>query len=121
MSLLFARGSAAALRSRVLLVSGTDDWVVPPDPEAIAPFRASAQRSNSLVLVKGGDHFNLRPGSSKDGGVLAPLLVKWSDAAFAAAAAGETHNGSEPLVLDGAWGSSQIPMADVTSQVRGNQ
>ena len=121
MSLLFPRGSAAALRSRVLLVSGTDDWVVPPDPEAIAPFRSSAQRANSLVLVKGGDHFNLRPGSSKDGGVLAPLLVKWSDAAFAAAAAGETHNGSEPLVLDGAWGSSQIPMADVTSQVRANQ
>jgi hypothetical protein len=104
----------------VLLVSGTDDWVVPPDPEAIAPFRSSAQPTNSLVLVKGGDHFNLRPGSSKDGGVLAPLLVKWSHAVLGAAVAGGTNNKSEPLVLDGAWGSSKIPMADVTSQVRSN-
>ncbi|MFM7734317.1 MAG: alpha/beta hydrolase family protein, partial [Cyanobium sp.] len=60
-SLLFPRGSGQELSGRVLLVSGSRDWVVPPDPEAVEPMWWGGVRGNQLVLVQGSDHFNLRP------------------------------------------------------------
>jgi predicted dienelactone hydrolase len=60
-SLLFPRGAGLEMSGRVLVVSGSRDWVVPPDPEAIDPMRLAHRRGNQLVLVYGGDHFNLRP------------------------------------------------------------
>jgi hypothetical protein len=83
MSLLFARGFTSEQGGRVLLVSGNRDWVVPPDPEAIAPMRWGRAIGNQLVLVQGGDHFNLRPQGAADGGVLGPLLFAWTEAACA--------------------------------------
>ena len=71
-SLLFPKGSGADLSARVLLVSGSRDWVVPPDPEAITPMRWGRRLGNQLVLASGGDHFNLRPEEQPDGGVLGP-------------------------------------------------
>ena len=43
---------------KVLLVSGTRDWVVPSGPEAITPMceTGAAQMGHRLVLVKGADH-----------------------------------------------------------------
>ena len=66
-SLLFPRGSGGELSGRVLLVSGSRDWVVPPDPEAIEPMRWGKTLGNQLVLVQDGDHFNLRPGQNSAG------------------------------------------------------
>ncbi len=51
-SLLFPRGASQQLSARVLLVSGTRDWVVPPDPEAVVPFGAATPKGNQLVLVQ---------------------------------------------------------------------
>ncbi|KEF41884.1 MAG: esterase [Cyanobium sp. CACIAM 14] len=113
-SLLFPRGSGSDLSGRVLVVSGSRDWVVPPDPEAVAPMRWGKRQGNQLVLVQDGDHFNLRPGDSADGGVLGPLLLSWTDAAFAAGDAVRPRSGAAPLLTRGAWGSQQLPLADVT-------
>lgn len=117
-SLLFPKGSSNGMSGRVLLVSGTHDWVVPPDPEAVDPFTQAAVMGNQLVLVQGGDHFNLRPGDAADGGVLAPLLLQWTDSAFQAGAAVKPASGAPPLLAPGAWGNSSKPMADVTPRVK---
>jgi len=117
-SLLFPRGSSQQLTARVLLVSGTHDWVVPPDPEAVVPFSQSTPKGNQLVLVQGGDHFNLRPGKTPDGGVLAPLLVEWTNRSFAAGSAAAPSPGAPPLLPPGPWGSTAKPMADVTGSVQ---
>jgi hypothetical protein len=72
-----------------------------------------------LVLVQGGDHFNLRPGRTVDGGVLAPLMVEWVDRAFASGAAVKPVPGAPLLMPPGTWGSPSKPMADVTASVEG--
>lgn len=113
-SLLFPKGSGADLSARVLLVSGSRDWVVPPDPEAIEPMRTEHRRGNQLVLVNGGDHFNLRPEGRADGGVLGPLLLAWTDAAFAAGEAARPRPGAQPLLGRGAWGNAEMPMVEAT-------
>jgi len=119
LSLLFPRGSSQQMQARVLLVSGTHDWVVPPDPEAVSPFLHATAKGNQLVLVQGGDHFNLRPGRSADGGVLAPLIVEWTNRAFAAGSAVKPSPGAPVLMPPGSWGSPSKPMADVTASVQG--
>ena len=113
-SLVFPRGSIAKLSGRVLLVSGSRDWVVPPDPEAISPMRRGRRPGNQLVLVKGGDHFNLRPGSNAQGGLLGPLLLAWTDAAFAAGPAVRPRIGASPLLKPQSWGTTDYPIVDVT-------
>lgn len=117
MSLLFARGFTSEQGGRVLLVSGNRDWVVPPDPEAIAPMRWGRAIGNQLVLVQGGDHFNLRPQGAADGGVLGPLLFAWTEAAFAAGPAVRPTPGASPLLPAQGWGNEDLPMADVTSRL----
>ena len=116
-SLLFPRGSGADLSARVLVVSGSRDWVVPPDPEAIDPMRWAHRRGNQLVLVNGGDHFNLRPEDRADGGVLGPLLLAWTDAAFAAGEAARPRPDAAPLLVGGAWGNAEMPMVEATRAV----
>ena len=116
-SLLFPEGANRQITSRVLLVSGTHDWVVPPDPEAVDPFSRSAAMGNQLVLVQGGDHFNLRPGAA-DGGVLGPLLLEWTEKAFQAGEAVRPRSGAAPLLSPGPWGSTDKPMADVTPRLQ---
>jgi predicted dienelactone hydrolase len=117
MSLLFARGFTSEQGGRVLLVSGNRDWVVPPDPEAIAPMRWGRAIGNQLVLVQGGDHFNLRPQGAADGGVLGPLLFAWTEAAFAAGTAVRPAPGASPLLPAQGWGNGDLPMADVTGRL----
>jgi predicted dienelactone hydrolase len=118
-SLLFPRGAAVDLTARVLLVSGSRDWVVPPDPEAIDPVRAAQRRGHQLVLVNGGDHFNLRPEDNPAGGVLGPLLLAWTDAAFAAGEAARPREDAPLLLVGGDWGNAEMPMVDATRAVKG--
>jgi predicted dienelactone hydrolase len=117
-SLLFPRGSGADLNARVLLVSGSRDWVVPPDPEAIDPLRGAARAGHQLVLVNGGDHFNLRPEDQTDGGVLGAMLLRWADAAFAAGEAARPREGAPPLLTGEGWGNATFPMVDATDAVQ---
>ena len=101
----------------MLLVSGSRDWVVPPDPEAIQPMRWGKTLGNQLVLVQDGDHFNLRPGQNSAGGALGPLLLAWTEAAFAAGPAVRPSPGAAPLLTGQGWGNADLPMADVTSRL----
>ena len=116
-SLLFPPGSARNLSARTLVVSGSRDWVVPPDPEAIQPMRNHVSNGNRLVLAKGGDHFNLRPGSSSDGGVLGPLLLTWTDASFRAGPAVRPGPQAPNLLPPTGWGDSEQSLVDVSDRI----
>lgn len=118
--LLFPPGSGRQLNGRVLIVSGSRDWVVPPDPEALMPLsRGEALRlGHRLVLAQGGDHFNLRPGESADGGVLGSLLVAWIDGAFAAGEGARPAEGVAPMFSTSDWGHAQIPLVDVSERLQ---
>ncbi|MEY4297515.1 MAG: hypothetical protein RLZZ423_694 [Cyanobacteriota bacterium] len=116
-SLLFPRGAAGQLAARVLLVSGSHDWVVPPDPEAIQPMRANVRNGNRLVLAKGGDHFNLRPGNDPQGGVLGPLLLSWTEASFQAGAAVRPGPEAPNLLPAQDWGHTALTLVDVSNRI----
>ena len=55
--LLFDASSGPAMHAKVLLVSGTRDWVVPSDPEAVVPLRNGQPMANGhrIVVASGGD------------------------------------------------------------------
>jgi predicted dienelactone hydrolase len=74
--LVFELG-ARDLQVPVLLVSGSRDVVVPTDPEALLPFGSYPRGSNRLVVVEGGNHFNLPAAADSDGGPLRALLLHW--------------------------------------------
>lgn len=105
-SLLFPRGARRGVPAPLLLVSGSNDWVVPPDPEAIEPMRRAGSSGDHLVLAQGGDHFNLRPGQDPAGGILGPLLLQWTASAYA----------RTPLPAGG-WGSPAMGLVDVTGRL----
>jgi len=115
--LLFDHGAARELSARVLLVSGSRDWVVPPDLEALQPFRGILRRGHQLVLAQGGDHFNLRPGGAPAGGVLGTLLAAWVEGAFAAGDGVRPGPGAPPLLPAHGWGHAAIPLVDVSGQL----
>ncbi|MEY2645702.1 MAG: hypothetical protein RLZZ611_2351 [Cyanobacteriota bacterium] len=117
-SLLFPPGSSADLSARVLLVSGSRDWVVPPDPEAVQPMRAGVSTGNRLVLVHGGDHFNLRPGQQASGGTLGPLLLAWTEAAFGAGPSVRPAPEAPNLLPTSGWGQPSTALVDVSDQLR---
>jgi hypothetical protein len=121
MRLLFDVGSANTMNGRVLLVSGSRDWVVPAGPEAIGPMAEEARNSGGghrLVLVNGGDHFNLRSTAAEGGGPLRGLLLAWTDAAFAAGAAAAPGAGAPSLLPPDGWGDSTHALVDVTPQLQ---
>ncbi len=113
LSLLFDYGAAQSMQARALLVSGSRDWVVTPDPEALVPFAAARSRGHELVLVDGGDHFNLRAPAEGDGGPLRGLLLAWTNAAFAPGARTAPVEGAPPLLPPDGWGSDQLPLVPV--------
>jgi len=115
--LLFSTGSAAGMTARGLMISGSRDWVVPPDPEAIAPFGPNGNFGHALVLVSGGDHFNLRAAATGDGSPLRGLLLAWVQAAFSPGAALKPAKGLAPLLPATGWGNASMPLVNVTSQV----
>jgi predicted dienelactone hydrolase len=121
MALLFDEDSARTLQARVLVVSGSRDWVVPSGPEAIAPLAAQRQKSpggHRLVLARGGDHFNLGSTDTAGGGPLRGLLLGWLNGAFNAGA-GVAPGPQAPALLpaDG-WGDDTLPLSDVTERLQ---
>ena len=114
--LIFDHGSATGMTARGLLVSGSNDWVVPPVPEALEPFATARPIGNQLVLVSGGDHFNLRGPVATGGGPLRALLLAWSEAAFAAGDGVRPAAGAAPLLAPGAWGDAELPLVPVSRE-----
>ena len=110
--LLFDPGSGAELTAKVLLVSGSRDWLVPPGPEAVEPLREGEPlaRGHRLVLASGGGHFNLRaPAGAVDPPVLAPLIEAWINQQLLPEAAFRFDAGG--------WGSDRLPLVDVTPRL----
>ena len=110
--LLFDEASGPSMHAKVLLVSGTRDWVVPSDPEAVVPLRNGQPLANGhrIVLASGGDHFNLwAPVGAEEPPILGPLILAWIN----------DHLG----IIDslsfqgGGWGHQRVPLMDVTSQL----
>ena len=114
--LIFDHGASSPMTARGLLVSGSNDWVVPALPEAIEPFTQSTPIGNQLVLANGGDHFNLRGPVAAGGGPLRALLLAWTNAAFAAGSAVRPAAGAAPLLAPGAWGDAELPLVPVTRE-----
>jgi predicted dienelactone hydrolase len=112
-NLLFDHGASRAMHARTLLVSGSRDWVVPPDVEAIEPFGRSVAAGHQLLLVGGGDHFNLRAPASGNGGPLAPVMLAWVQAAFAAGPQARPAAGAPPLLPPSGWGNGAMPLVEV--------
>jgi len=109
---LFDPGSGAELTAKVLLVSGSRDWLVPPGPEAVEPLREGEPlaRGHRLVLASGGGHFNLRaPAGAVDPPVLAPLIEAWINQQLLPEAAFRFDAGG--------WGSDRLPLVDVTPRL----
>ncbi|MGL6134377.1 MAG: alpha/beta hydrolase family protein [Prochlorococcaceae cyanobacterium] len=119
-ALLLPEGSGRELHSRMLVVSGSRDWVVPPDPEAVIPMslRGTTLLGHSLVLANGGDHFNLRPGDGPSGGVLGSLIVAWTDGAFAAGETVRPSEGAANLLGSSSWGHAEVPLVDVSNHLQ---
>lgn len=112
MRLLFDVGSAQTMTAKVLVVSGSSDWVVPSGPEAIEPMGRATRTGNSghrLVLAERADHFNLRSPQGDGGGVLRGLLLAWFSAAV------QAGPGGAPQLPTAGWGSSSHPLRDVTN------
>jgi predicted dienelactone hydrolase len=107
-NLLFDYNSTKEANARVLLVSGSRDWVVPSGPEAIDRFRRPSENGHQLVLAHGGDHFNLR--GHDQGGPLRALLLSWIDASFASRGPLTPTPGAEGLLPPGGWGDAEVPL-----------
>ena len=110
--LLFDRSRLETLPAKVLLISGTRDWVVPSGPEAILPMRESkaAQLGHRLVLVQGADHFSLRsfrdePSPARVG----PVILGWINEQLAV---------DGPVTFSaGGWGDEQGSLVDVSDRL----
>jgi predicted dienelactone hydrolase len=118
MHLLFDDGASRDMNGRVLVVSGSQDWVVPPDPEAILPFSSQRQdHGHQLVLVQGGDHFNLRAEAGSDGGVLRPLLLAWVEAAFRSPEEARPRVRAPHLLPEKGWGHPEVRLVEATPRL----
>ena len=102
------------LHARILLISGSRDFVVPPDPEAIGPFGMAPDDGDHLVLAKGGYHFNLpAPKGEKPVAVLSPVILAWVNGAFAAGASVAPGPNAPDLLPAKGWGSPSMVLVDV--------
>ena len=110
--LLFDGSRLETLPAKMLLISGTRDWVVPSGPEAIVPMRESkaARLGHRLVLVQGADHFSLRSFRAEASPArVGPVILGWIN---------------EQLEIEGAvtfsaggWGDEQGSLVDVSDRL----
>ena len=110
--LLFDGSRLESLPAKLLLISGTRDWVVPSGPEAILPMRETkaVERGHRLVLVQGADHFSLRSFQGEPSPAqVGPPILGWIN---------------EQLEVDGAitfsrggWGDEQGSLVDVSDRL----
>ena len=110
--LLFDGSRLESFPAKLLLISGTRDWVVPSGPEAIAPMRENkaVRLGHRLVLVQGADHFSLRSFQGEPSPAqVGPVILGWIN---------------EQLDVDGVvtfsaggWGDEQGSLVDVSDRL----
>ncbi|SBO44127.1 alpha/beta fold hydrolase [Cyanobium sp. NIES-981] len=113
MRLLFDYGAAQSMQARALVVTGSRDWVVPPDPEALDIPQTAFSYGHQIVVADGGDHFNLRASAEGQGGPLRGLVLAWTQAVFAAGEAARPSLNAPPLLAPAGWGNTEIPLVAV--------
>ena len=99
-------------RPKILLISGTRDWIVPSGPEAVFPMRdtQAARFGHRLVLVDGGTHFNLRNSRGQaPNAVIGPVLLAWINQQL-----NVTYSST---FEQGRWGHPDRRLVDVSGQV----
>ena len=110
--LLFDPANSQLLNAKILLVSGTRDWVVPSGPEAIVPMRTSGavKAGHRLVLAEGMDHFSLRSFRNEPSpAVIGPLLLAWVN---------EQLDVSGSVTFSGGgWGHESVRLMDVSNKL----
>lgn len=121
LNLLFDHGAAAPMQARGLLITGSQDWVVTPDPEAIARFGTASRHGHQLVVAKGGDHFNLRGPVVTAGGPLRALLLTWVQTAYGAGDQLSPGLQAKPLLVPVGWGDPAIPLVLAPADTLGHQ
>jgi len=99
-------------RPKVLLISGTRDWIVPSGPEAVSPMRdtQAARLGHRLVLVDGGTHFNLRAVRGQaPKAVIGPVVLAWIN---------QQMTVTSSFTFDaGRWGHPDRRLVDVSGQL----
>ena len=110
--LLFDPASSRSLGGKVLLISGTTDWVVPSGPEAISPMHETkaARHGHRLVLFNRANHFTPRsfrgdPQPSAIGALLLAWLNEQLDVSGSVTFSG------------GGWGDPQQRLVDVSDRL----
>ena len=110
--LLFDPSSSRRLNAKVLLVSGSRDWVVPSGPEAIRPMRetGAAQLGHRLVLIEGADHFNLSSARGEaQPALMGPLLLGWMNE--------QLNVPGSARFSEAGWGDDRVRMVDVSERL----
>ena len=110
--LLFDGSRLESRPAKMLLISGTRDWVVPSGPEAIAPMRESkaVQLGHRLVLVQGADHFSLRSFQGEPTPAqVGPVILGWINEQL------EVHG--SVTFSGGGWGDDQGSLVDVSDRL----
>ena len=100
-------------RPKVLLISGTRDWIVPSGPEAVSPMRdtQAARLGHRLVLVDGGTHFNLRAVRGQaPKAVIGPVVLAWINQQMNVTSSSFTFDA-------GRWGHPDRRLVDVSGQL----
>ena len=110
--LLFDPASSRSLSGKVLLISGTADWVVPSGPEAISPMRETkaARHGHRLVLYDRANHFTPRSfRGDPQPAAIGALLLAWLN---------EQLDVSGSVTFSGGgWGDPEQRLVDVSDRL----
>ena len=110
--LLFDPASSRSLSGKVLLISGTADWVVPSGPEAISPMRETkaARHGHRLVLYDRANHFTPRSfKGDPQPAAIGALLLAWLN---------EQLDVSGSVTFSGGgWGDPEQRLVDVSDRL----
>jgi len=110
--LLFDDSRLESVPAKLLLISGTRDWVGPSGPEAIAPMRESkaVRLGHRLVLVEGADHFSLRSFQGEPfPAQVGPVILGWINEQF--------EVDGVVTFSAGGWGDEQGSLVDVSERL----
>ena len=110
--LLFDPTRLESLPVKVLLVSGTRDWVVPSGPEAITPMleTKAAQLGHRLVLAQGADHFSLRSFRNEESPArIGPVILGWVNE--------QLEVNGVITFSTGGWGDEEGSLVDVSNRL----
>ena len=110
--LLFDPATSRTVGAKVLLISGTADWVVPSGPESIAPMRETqaTRRGHRLVLFDRANHFTPRSfRGDPQPAAIGALLLAWINE--------QLEVPGSVTFTGGGWGDPEQRLVDVSDRL----